>query len=127
MIDSRRREALTLYETLDEEQLSHIQVVTMDMWKAYVDATRQFVPNAEKKIAFDKFHVAQMLRVAVNEVRIAENRQLVREGDDQLKGTMWLWVQNPDRMSEEQWTGRFEALRDTLKTAPGLGRRGNSR
>ncbi len=123
VIDTRRKEALErYYETLDEEQLGCIQVVAMDMWQAYINATRKYVPDAESKIAFDKFHVAQMLTVAVNEVRIAENRRLVREGDDQLKGTRWLWVQNPDRMSEARWTGRFEALREsTLKTARAWG------
>jgi transposase len=48
----------------------------------------------------------------VDEVRRAENRELVRQGDDRLKKTKYLWLTNSDRMSTLRWEG-FESLRDS--------------
>ena len=45
-------------------------------------------------------------------MRRAENRELVREGDDRLKKTKYLWLMNPDRMSQERWE-EFASLRDS--------------
>jgi transposase len=33
----------------------------MDMWTPYIASTQEYVPGAEEKIAFDKFHVAKRL------------------------------------------------------------------
>jgi len=38
----------------------------MNMWVPYVESTRQYIPDAEIKIAFDKFHVAQNIGTAVD-------------------------------------------------------------
>ncbi len=46
-----------------------------------------------------------------DEVRRAENRELVSQGDDRLKKTKDLWLTKPDRMSSERWQG-FASLRD---------------
>jgi transposase len=90
----------------------------MDMWEPYIQATLEAIPDAEKKISFDKFHVAQHLGDAVDKVRRMEHRVLKEGGDDRLKGTKYFWLQNPDNMSEARWEGQFAALRDSaLKTA----------
>jgi transposase len=40
------------------------------------------------------------------------------EGDERLKRTRYLWLQNPENMSEERWDGVFADLRESaLKTA----------
>ena len=59
---------------------------------------------------FDKFSIAQHLGRAVDPVRIAENRELVSEGDHRLKKTKFLWLTNPDRMSSQRWD-EFASLR----------------
>jgi len=89
----------------------------MDMWAPYIAATRAKVPNADEKIVFDKFHIAKHLGDAVDRVRRQENRELVSHGSDRLKGSKYLWLQNPDRMSGSQWR-EFAPLRDSrLKVA----------
>ena len=40
----------------------------MDMWAAYIASTEEFIPGAQTKIAFDKFHIAQHLSKAVDRV-----------------------------------------------------------
>ena len=116
--DRNRESSLDeFYETLTADQLSRIEIVCMDMWRAFIASTRRHVPDAEEKIAFDKFHVAQMLGNAVDRVRRAERKKLRGEGDDVLKGTRYYWLQNPDHMDEQRWN-QFASLREsTLKTA----------
>ncbi len=84
----------------------------MDMWAPYISSTREHVPDADRKIVFDKFHIALHLGRAVDEVRRAENRELVSRGDHRLKKTKYLWLTNPDRMSSARWQG-FASLRDS--------------
>ena len=48
------------YEQFEPEELEHLETVAMDMWPAYISSTEEYVPDAEKKIAFDKFHVSKV-------------------------------------------------------------------
>ena len=82
----------------------------MDMWQGYMNATHAHVPDAERKIAFAKFHIAQHLGNAVDRVRRKEHRTLRAEGDERLTGTKYVWLKNPWRMSRAQWRD-FGALR----------------
>jgi transposase len=82
----------------------------MDMWAPYISSTREHVPHADRRIVFDKFHIAQHLGRAVDEVRRTENRELVSRGDDRLKKTKYLWLRNPDRMNSQRWR-EFAPLR----------------
>jgi len=75
------------------------------------------LPKAEDKIAFDKFHVAKYLGEAVDKVRRQEHKTLMAEGYEDLKGSKYDWLTNPQNMTRKQ-KHRFKALRDsTLKTA----------
>lgn len=107
----------SFYAQLDEDQRSGIDVVCMDMWPAYIKATREALADADRKIAFDRFHVAQYLGKGVDQVRRAEHRQLLEAGDPQLKGTKYQWLRNPANMSWHQRRA-FRSLRQSsLKTA----------
>lgn len=116
--DDRRTDSLaSFYKVLSDQQKQQIEVVCMDMWPAYITATRQAIEGADKKIAFDRFHVAQYMSRAVDLVRRQEHRQMMREGDDRLKGSKYHWLRNPGSMSWHQ-SRQFSALRNsTLKTA----------
>ena len=46
----------------------------MDMWPAYIESTLAFLPDAEEKIVFDKFHVMKYLTHAVDLERRAAGR-----------------------------------------------------
>lgn len=114
--DGRKSECLDAFFTgLGEERCSAIDVVAMDMWPAYLKAVGRHLPNAA--VAFDKFHVARHLGEAVDTVRKQEHRELRREGDESLKRTKYLWLQNPSKMKDDRWS-RLDALRSTtLRTA----------
>jgi transposase len=105
------------YDQLSSDQLASIESVCMDMWPAYIKATRDAVEGSERKIAFDRFHVAQYLGQAVDKVRRQEHRQLLRQGDDRMKGSKYHWLRRPVNMSWHQ-RQTFSALkRSSLKTA----------
>ena len=103
--------------TISGEQRDSIQAVAMDMWDPYVDSVREHVAEADKKIVFDKFHIAQHLGDAVDRVRRREHKELKGEGDERLTGTKYDWLRNPVTMDEEQ-KREFARLRQSeLKTA----------
>jgi transposase len=116
--DGRGREVLDDYfDAHSAAEREAVTSVTMDMWPAYIESTREHIPAADTKIAFDKFHVAQHLGNAVDKVRREEHRVLRKEQDEQLNKTKYLWLRNPDNFTAEAWQ-RFEALRhSSLKTA----------
>lgn len=116
--DDRTTESVeAFYASLTDKQRANIEAVAMDMWPAYIKATRAQIPDAGNKIAFDKFHVAKYLGDGVDKVRRQEHRHLLQDGDQTLKGTKYQWLRNPHNMSRAQ-ANHFSALRDsTLKTA----------
>jgi len=116
--DGRSQDALEgFYVGWGPERCAHIEAVAMDMWTPYIQATQTHVPEAARKIAFDRFHVAKHLGKAVDTVRKQEHRALRAQGEDTLTRTKYLWLQNPENMTDDN-RDRFEALRDTtLKVA----------
>lgn len=118
VMDDRRQGSLeSFYGSLSGERLASIRCVSMDMWPAYINATLKHVPGAEEKIAFDRFHVAQHLNNAVDTVRKREHRELRASGDRRLTRTKYLWLQNPERMSEERFAFLRELRSGVLRTA----------
>jgi transposase len=112
--DDRGRAALDGFWTrLTETQRARIEAVAMDMWEPYIQSTRDHLPGADQKIVFDKFHVAQHLGNAVDLVRRQEHRARLAEGDAILKGTRYLWLENP---SGRDWsaTRAFNLLREIV-------------
>lgn len=116
--EERRQSSLDgFWKTLTEEQINGIEAVAMDMWDPYIASVREHVPDADGKIVFDKFHVAQHLGEAVDRVRRQENQTLRAAGDDRLAGTRYDWLRNPAAMEPED-RREFAALRNSeLKTA----------
>ena len=105
------------WATLTRAQIGAIEAVAMDMWNPYIASVREHLPEADGKIVFDKFHIAQHLGEAVDKVRRKENQILRAAGDDTLVGTRYDWLRHPARM-EPKDRQAFAALRDSgLKTA----------
>jgi len=116
--DGRGKEVLTAYyDSFAEEELDQIETVAMDMWGPYIAATLAALPEAESKIAFDKFHVAMHLGRAVDRVRREENRRLKEMGDDTLKGTRHWWLYHPDRLPKKAAVRFDQLVRKALKTS----------
>ena len=105
------------YKQFSREELEELKLIVMDMGQSYISATRKHVPDADEKIAFDKFHVALRLNKAVNKVRYDEHKALTKLGDDMLKGTKFYWLQAPNNMSWHRKRSFTELRTSALKTA----------
>ena len=105
------------WTTLTIDQRNSIQAVAVDMWDAYLNSLRTHLPDADSKIVFDKFHIAQHLGEAVDEVRRKENKNLYRTGNKQLKGTRFKWLKNPNNMTTDEKRAFAPLRRSALKTA----------
>jgi transposase len=92
--------AVGLLETLTPAQRASVKAVAMDMWPAYMSATRQCMAQAD--IVHDKFHISKYLGEAVDVVRRQEHRKLSQAGTSPLTGSKWAWLKTyPDGRSAE--------------------------
>jgi transposase len=109
--DERGQESLeSYYRQFEDTELAEIKAVAMDMWDPYIAATKAWVPEAEKKIVFDRFHVMRHVLEAVDKVRKSEHQQLLERGEQVLKGTKYLWLWSEENIPE--WRREeFEAVR----------------
>jgi len=98
------------YSRFTEQQRSRVQSVSMDMWDPYIAATRKYIPDAEKKIVFDRFHVMKHILKAVDDVRKKEHKALKAQGDSLLTNSRYLWLWSKENLPE--WRkDEFENLR----------------
>jgi transposase len=99
--DDREQESLeAYYKKFTPKQLSQIESVAMDMWDPYIAATKAYVPDAEKKIVFDRFHAMKQVAEAMDKVRKEEHATLHKGGLDILKGTKYLFLWNEEHIPE---------------------------
>jgi transposase len=126
--DGRKKASLdAYYSSRTVRQLAGIQAVAMDMWEPFILSTREFVPRADTKIVFDRFHIMKHMTEAVDHVRKAEHRRLQEEKDDTLKRTKYLWLFSEVNLPErhQEWftclkamnlkTGRAWAIKESLR------------
>lgn len=105
------------WETLSAERRAGVEAVAVDMWDPYLSSLRNHLPEAGKKIVFDKFHIAKHLGEAVDRVRRRENKTLRAAGDDRLTGTRYDWLRHPAGMEPKDRL-EFAVLKNSnLKTA----------
>jgi transposase len=111
VVDDRKQESLeSYYQRFSDEEREGVQAVAMDMWDPYIAATKAYIPEAEKKIVFDRFHVMKHVLEAVDKVRKNEHRLLSEQGEEVLKGTKYLWLWSQENIPE--WRREeFENLR----------------
>ena len=96
-----------LFGTLTEEQLKDVEAIAMDMWRAYIKAATQYLPNAD--VVHDRFHVSQHLNQAIDKVRRQEHKALSKEKDDTLKNSKYIWLTGFENLTEEM-QNRFNEL-----------------
>ena len=91
--DRTQESTQSLLNTLTDEQKQKVEAAAMDMWPAFIGTARVLLPQAD--IVHDKYHVAGYLGKAVDLVRRKENKAFIKDGNDALKGTKYLWLTNP--------------------------------
>ena len=98
-MDDRGQDSLeSYYKRFPPEERAKVEAVAMDMWDPYIAATKAYIPDAHKKIVFDRYHVMRIVTKAVDTVRKEENRALAEKDIDLLKGTKYLWLWNNENV-----------------------------
>lgn len=114
----RKAETLTEYfDQFTDEQIEKIEGFAMDMWPAYTKAVRDRIPGADEKIIYDRFHVMREVNEALDLIRKAENRELLKEGNEALKGSKYLWLRSKEKIARKRRQSFAELRRTKLKTA----------
>ena len=114
--NSRDQKSLeAYYKQFTPEERQRVEAVAMDMWDLYLAATKAYIPDAHKKIVFDRFHVMQHVLKAVDIVRKQEHKALSEKGNTILKGTKYLWLMNPDNWSKDDKSSFRSLAVDELK------------
>ncbi len=118
VLPDRKASSLVPYFTaLSPDERAGIEAIVMDMWEPYRTTVRLLVPEADRKIVCDKFHVLMHVQQAVDTVRKQEHKALAAEGDTRLTRTKYQWLRHPDSFTDAGWAA-FAALRQSdLKTA----------
>jgi len=126
--EDRKETSLAAYfEAFPKEEREKIEAISLDMWPAYINACRNNVPGADQKMVFDRFHIMRHVVDAVDKVRKQEHKALMKTGDDTLTRSKYLWLTNPENMTDkardrfdelkamELKTGRAWALKEALR------------
>ena len=80
------------------------------MSPAFIKGVAESLPNAA--VTFDKFHAVKIVNDAVDQVRRSEQKH-----QRLLKGTRYIWLRNPDNLSERQRATLDSLPTQHLKTA----------
>lgn len=91
---------------------ANIEAVSIDMSKSYIKAITDNLPDSA--IVFDHFHIIKLMNEKLANLR----RELFNEATEVLdkkilKGTRWLLLKNPNKLSAEK--GERERLAEALK------------
>ena len=127
VVPDRTEEAATsLLNTLTDKQKQNVEATAMDMWPAFMNAScSSILPQSD--VVHDKYHVATYLGKAVDLVRRQENKTFVKDGNNALKGTKYLWLTNPDNWdlndkkefrsiaSDEMKVGRAWSIKESFR------------
>jgi transposase len=77
-----------------------VKGVCCDMWQPYIDIIHDNLPDTP--LVFDRFHITQQLLKAVDGVRREEAHELRKTNPELLKRTRYLWLKNPENLTEKQ-------------------------
>jgi transposase len=74
---------------------SQVELISMDMWPAFIRGAEQFFPKAQ--IVYDKFHVIAHASEAIDKMRRIEQKE-----DPSLKGLRWVLLKDRGKLKSAQ-------------------------
>lgn len=96
-----------------------IQVVAMDMGKAYIKWVRSAPPMKQAKIVFDHFHLIKLMNDKLNKLRRKTMNELDEDMKKELKCKRKLFLRNEEDLDTEdsKELDRIKAIFEDLSTA----------
>lgn len=111
VLESREKAVVLAYLRQHREDLfAQLEEATMDMWDGYVEAVREAF-DGKVKITVDRFHVMKNLQDQLSNARREIQRKLPKAAAEELKGSRWLWLKNPENLTEEE-RAQLESLKE---------------
>lgn len=99
ILPNRKKDDLRPYfESMPD--LHQVEVFVADMWKAYHDIAREFMPRAGRVV--DRFHIQRMANDGLDIIRKSVARKRTREQRIELKDVRFLLWRNGASLSEEE-------------------------
>ena len=125
--EERKETSLSAYfEAFPKESREGIEAISLDMWPAYINACQAHVPDADEKMVFDRFHIMRHVLDAVDKVRKQEHKARMKAGDDTLARSKYLWLTNPENMTDKA-KARFRGVEGRqAQDRPGVGAQGGA-
>ncbi len=113
--DRKAKTLLRSFRFLGKERTASLQFICSDMWRGYLKVIRKKASHAIHVL--DRFHVMQQINRAINDVRVAEVRQLKQDGyEPVLTGSRWVLLKRPENLTERQAVKLKELLQYNLKS-----------
>ena len=114
--EKRTQKTITaFFDWFGDERNANLKFVCSDMWKPYLKLIAMRARNALNIL--DRFHIAQKLGDAIDDVRAAETKELMRKGKQVvLKHSRWCLLKNPQNLTDNQKVKLKDLLRCNLKT-----------
>jgi len=110
-----QREVEALWQTLPAGQREQVRAAAMDRGRSMIAGTRAAAPQAD--IVHDRYHISAEQNKAVDQVRRAEHKKLMAEGDDTLKGTRYTWLCGLEKLGDTAFASFEKLVRINLKTS----------
>lgn len=103
------------FDWFGNDRCADLKFVCSDMWKPYLKHIALRAKNALNIL--DRFHIAQKLGDAIDDVRAAETKELMRTGKPViLKHSRWCLLKNPENLTDNQKVKLKDLLKCNLKT-----------
>ena len=111
VLENREQTTVEAYLRQERERglLAQVEEVTTDMWDAYVNAAKAVFGPAVA-VVIDRFHVMKNLQERLTQARRELQHSLPKKAAQELKGSRWLWVTNPENL-DDQGRQRLEVLK----------------
>lgn len=116
--EGKGKKGLSLYfQGLTTVALKKIKTISMDLSPAFRSVALEYIPDAKKKICFDKFHIAQDLNKAVDAVRKSEIKNLDPVWRQPVHLSRFVWLRNKSTLTPVHEQKIDNLLTIAIKTA----------
>lgn len=113
--DRKAKTLLRFFRFLGKERTARLQFICSDMWRGYLKVIAKKASHAVHVL--DRFHVMQRVNKAINDVRVAEVKQLENDGyEPVLTGSRWVLLKRPENLTERQAITLKQLLQYNLKS-----------
>jgi transposase len=114
----RTAEVVAWFKSRPQEELARVEVVVLDMSKAYASAIKELFGESVQVI--DRFHVVQLAVNALDEVLRSVQKQLEAEEAKMRKKLRRRWLKSANQLNVDEliaryeWRRRFPQLREMI-------------